>query len=159
VDHVVGGGEVEARPARLEREDEDRRTVVALESGDHRVPIGLPGPAVEIEDLPPEPIPQDFQTSAAGTSRLGSSIAWSRTSRAQGRPPAVSAPSSGGTIRKQVRNPESPAAARRCHAVTVPARARTSGESGRVAALAEARASSAATSGAVRFARAALLGK
>jgi hypothetical protein len=106
-----------------------------------------------------ESLRPDFQTSAAGTSRLGSSVAWSRTSRAQAGPSAPSAPSSGGTTRKQVRKPESPVAARLCHAATIPAMTRTSGESGSIPGLAPARALSTVSRGAVRFVRAALLGR
>ena len=100
-----------------------------------------------------------FQTSAAGTNRLASSVAWSRTCRVQTCTFVASAPSSGGTNRKQVRKPESPVEARRYHTIRVPARARTSCESGSMVALAVARASSTASSGAARFARAAVLGK
>ncbi len=54
VDHLTGGGEVQSGTAGLEREDEERRPIVALKSLDKPLPLGDRGPAVEHEAGPPE---------------------------------------------------------------------------------------------------------
>ena len=71
VEDVVGGGKVQSRAARLEREDEDRRAVRGLEPLDHRVAGLLRDTAVQEEHLAAEGLLQVALEDLAHLGELG----------------------------------------------------------------------------------------
>src|SRR4029077_21028583 len=54
MDHVTGGSEVQSGTASLEREDEERRPIVALKVVDKALPLRDRGPSVQYKAMPPE---------------------------------------------------------------------------------------------------------
>lgn len=58
MDHVVGGGQIEPRAARLQREHEHRRAVIGLEALHHLIPGALGRAAVQEQDLAAETLLQ-----------------------------------------------------------------------------------------------------
>ena len=71
VDDLAGGGEVQSGTAGLEREDEERRPIVALKALDKPLPLGDRGPSVQHEPRPPEHALEKLCQRAGDLAKLG----------------------------------------------------------------------------------------
>ena len=71
VDHVTGGREVQSGTAGLEREDEERRPILALKALDKPLPLGDRGAAVKHEPGPPEHALEKLGEGAGDLAELG----------------------------------------------------------------------------------------